>query len=100
MCKLDFKNLTGLDKYEKIRPLGKGAAGEVYLYKSLIDNRNYAIKEINLFNLDAKDRQAAFSEITFLKVLIGPTIIQFVEHFNTEESIYVVMEYAAKGSLE
>lgn len=96
----NFKHLTGLEKYEKIRPLGRGAAGEVYLYRSFIDGRQYAIKEINLFGLDAKDRQAAYSEITFLKVLSGPTIIKFHENFNTNESIFVVMEYAAKGCLE
>jgi len=42
------KEQKGLFKYEKIRPLGKGAAGEVVLVRNKLDNKEYALKAINL----------------------------------------------------
>jgi len=39
------------------------------------------------------------SEVQFLKVLKGPTIIKFHEHFKQKQKIYIVMEYASKGNL-
>ena len=67
--------LTGLAKYEKVRPLGQGAAGCVSLYRNVIDEKHYALKEIDLYNLSGKDKKAAHGEVMFLKVLKGPTII-------------------------
>ena len=92
--------LTGLAKYEKIRPIGQGAAGQVTLYKNIIDGKQYALKEIDLYNMNAKDKRAAHGEVTFLKVLKGPTIIKFHENFIHGNSIFIVMSYCSKGNLD
>lgn len=92
--------LTGLAKYEKIRPIGQGAAGTVNLYKNIVDGKEYALKEIDLFNMNSKDKKAAHGEVTFLKVLKGPTIIKFHENFSHGNSIFIVMEYCSKGNLD
>ena len=39
-------------------------------------------------------------EVTFLKVLKGPTIIKFHENFSHKNSIFIVMEYCSKGNLD
>ena len=92
--------MTGLAKYEKLRPIGQGAAGQVTLYKNIIDGKEYALKEIDLYNLNQKDKKAAHGEVTFLKVLKGPTIIKFHENFSHGNSIFIVMEYCSKGNLD
>lgn len=50
--------------------------------------------------MNAKNKKAAHSEVTFLKVLCGPTIIQFHENFSHGNSIFIVMEYCSKGNLD
>ena len=93
--------LTGLAKYEKIKPLGKGSAGCVSLSRNVLeDGKEYALKEIDLYNMNAKDKKAAHGEVTFLKVLKGPTIIKFYENFTHGNSIFIVMEYCSKGNLD
>lgn len=57
------KTEKGLSKYEKIRPLGKGAAGEVELVRSKTDGEQYALKTINLLYLTEKDRKSAENEV-------------------------------------
>ena len=96
----DPDQLTGLAKYEKIRPLGQGSAGCVSLYRNIIDNKEYALKEIDLYNMNNKDKKAAYGEVTFLKVLKGPTIIKFHENFKHGNSIFIVMEYCSEGNLD
>ena len=93
-------HLTGLAKYQKIRPLGQGSAGTVSLYKNIIDGKEYALKEIDLYKMNSKDKKAAHGEVTFLKVLKGPTIIKFHENFSCGNSIFIVMEYCSKGNLD
>ena len=55
----DPDQLTGLSKYEKLRPLGQGSAGCVSLFRNIVDGKEYAMKEILLYNMNSKDRKAA-----------------------------------------
>lgn len=50
--------------------------------------------------MQQKDKKAAHGEVTFLKVLKGPTIIKFHENFSHGNSIFIVMEYCSKGNLD
>lgn len=54
---------------------------------------------MNLANLNEKDKRSAESEVEFLRVITGPTIIKFYESFIENQVIYIVMEYAEGGSL-
>ena len=74
--------LQGLAKYERLKSIGKGAAGVVSLYRNLIDNKEYALKEIDLSSLSPVDKKKAKEEAEFLRVLRGPTIVKFYESFN------------------
>jgi serine/threonine protein kinase len=93
---------VGMQKYEKIRDLGHGAAGAVTLIRSKKDGTQYALKTINLKDLQfqsEKDRKNAEMEVQFLRVLQGPTLIKFIESFVENNYIYIVMEYAEGGNL-
>ena len=54
---------------------------------------------MNLLCLSEKDRKNAQSEVQFLKVLVGPTLVRFYESFIENNNIYIVMEYAEGGCL-
>lgn len=70
------------------------------MYRNIVDGKEYALKEIDLYNMNPKDKKAAHGEVTFLKVLKGPTIIKFYENFSHGNSIFIVMEYCSKGNLD
>jgi hypothetical protein len=70
-------------------------AGCVSVYRNLLDGLEYAIKEIDLTYLPEKDRKSAQNEVSFLKVLKGPTIVKFWEYFMHKQKIYIVMEFAS-----
>jgi serine/threonine protein kinase len=57
------KSEKGLFKYENIRPLGKGATGEVKLVRNRIDGKEYALKSINLTFLNERDKKSAENEV-------------------------------------
>ena len=59
----------GLQKYENIRSLGKGAAGQVNLVRNKLDGQQYALKTINLTYLNEKDKKSSENEVQFLRVL-------------------------------
>jgi NIMA (never in mitosis gene a)-related kinase len=82
-----------------LRHLGKGAAGMVNLIRSKKTGEQFALKTINLLYLSEKDKRSAESEVEFLRVITGPTIIKFYESFKENNDIYIVMEYAEGGSL-
>lgn len=43
---------------------------------------------------------AAENEVTLLRVLVGPTIIRYYDHFTEDDSLYIVMEFAASGAVD
>lgn len=65
----DKANLQGLDKYEFIRPIGKGTEGIVSLQRNIIDGEEYAIKEIDMTFYNDRQKQQVQNEREFLKVL-------------------------------
>lgn len=60
----------------------------------------YAIKEIKKSALDSKKLlEHAKTEVNIMYKLNHPNIIKLYNHFEDEVSIFLVLEYAAKGQL-
>ncbi|GFV61622.1 protein GVQW3 [Trichonephila clavipes] len=55
-----MQNLSG---YEKIRTVGKGAFGTAVLYRKKYDDSFVIVKEINMHDLTASERQLAINEL-------------------------------------
>lgn len=71
----------GLNQYIKLRNLGRGAAGSVDLVKHKVTGEKFALKTVPLAHLSQKERSFAESEVQFLKVLVGPTLVRSFESF-------------------
>ena len=52
-----------LKNYEKLRTVGKGAFGAAILYRKKDDGLMVIIKEINMLDLSATERQMALNEV-------------------------------------
>lgn len=90
------QNLTG---YEKIRMVGKGAFGTAVLYKKKDDDSLVILKEINMHDLTAAERQLAMNEINVLSMLDHPNIVSYYDSFEQDGVLMIELEYADGGTL-
>uniref|UniRef100_A0A7S1HXX6 non-specific serine/threonine protein kinase n=1 Tax=Eutreptiella gymnastica TaxID=73025 RepID=A0A7S1HXX6_9EUGL len=91
--------LWGL-KYETIKPIGKGAFGNLVLVQDKKDpNMQCVAKIIDTTNLKEKQRDLALNEANVLATLKHPHIIQYKECYTDGDTFYIVMEYAQHGDL-
>ncbi|CAM6055151.1 unnamed protein product, partial [Sphagnum tenellum] len=88
-----------MDNYERIKVIGRGAFGTVYLCRRLSDGRLVIIKQIPVEQLNKLDRQATVNEVRILAMLDHPNIIAYHESFLQDQAMMIVMEYAGGGTL-
>ncbi|XP_049779795.1 serine/threonine-protein kinase Nek8 [Schistocerca cancellata] len=88
-----------LDGYEKLRVVGKGAFGSAVLYRKVADDTLVVMKEVNMTELNAVERQAALNEVQVLSMLHHPNIIRYLGSFEREGILMIEMEYADGGTL-
>ncbi|XP_041458233.1 uncharacterized protein LOC121410305 isoform X1 [Lytechinus variegatus] len=85
--------------FERIRTVGKGAYGAAVLYRKKDDDSLVILKEINMHELNANERQMALNEIRVLSMLDHPNIISYYDSFEEEGTLMIEMEYADGGTL-
>ncbi|KAG1706199.1 Serine/threonine-protein kinase Nek9 [Nymphon striatum] len=88
-----------LSGYEKIRIVGKGAFGTAVLYHKNDDDSLVILKEINMHDLSASERQLAINEVKVLSMLNHPNIISYFDSFEQDGVLMIEMEYADGGNL-
>lgn len=88
-----------MEKYDKIRIVGRGAHGIVFLCQRLADKKLVIIKQIPLEQLTTEERQAALNEVKVLSMLNHPNIIRYYENFLEDKALMIVMEYAEGGTM-
>ena len=91
-----------LDAYEvSSKILGSGAYGQVKLVKLKTTGESRALKIISKHSLEEEklSKDKIFEEITNHQQLKHKNIIKYIDHFEDSQSIYIVLEYAERGSL-
>jgi NIMA (never in mitosis gene a)-related kinase 1/4/5 len=81
--------------FDKIRVLGKGSYGIVYLIKDS-NNKKYALKRMS-YNKELL--KTCYNELKILKILNSDYIIKVVNYFKKSNSFNIIMEYASNGDL-
>ncbi|XP_023170026.2 serine/threonine-protein kinase Nek2 [Drosophila hydei] len=96
----EFANKT-LQDYEVLAVMGNGAFGTCYKVKDKTTGVLYAWKGMNYDELDDDKCESLISEITVLRQLQHPNIVQYYHHLVNREakSIYIVMECCDGGDL-
>jgi serum/glucocorticoid-regulated kinase 2 len=102
--KKEKKIIINFSSFEIIDILGKGSFGKVFLVKpKFITNDNntlYAMKVINKKNLKQnKLLMYAITEFKILKMANSPFIINLHYAFQTEENLYLILDYCEGGDL-
>lgn len=84
--------------YSKIRKVGQGASGSVYVAKVLATSAKVAIKQMDLSNQPRKE--LIVNEILVMKESQHPNIVNFLDSFLVRGAeLWVVMEYMEGGAL-
>ncbi|MCL1907946.1 MAG: protein kinase [Holophagaceae bacterium] len=93
--------VSHIGKYEIIRPIGKGAMGEVYLGKDPVLEREVAIKTIQTGQNFDEEAKAKFEfEARATALLNHPNIVTVFDFGQQEDNAYLVMEYVEGDTLE
>ncbi|OJA13563.1 hypothetical protein AZE42_06113, partial [Rhizopogon vesiculosus] len=84
--------------YSKIKKVGQGASGHVYVAKTLATGKKVAIKEMDLSHQPRKE--LIVNEILVMKESQHPNIVNFLESYLVKNNeLWVVMEYMEGGAL-
>ncbi|GAA5857036.1 hypothetical protein JCM9279_003441 [Rhodotorula babjevae] len=84
--------------YSKIKKVGQGASGSVFVAKVLADGAKVAIKQMDLSHQPRKE--LIVNEILVMKESHHPNIVNFLDSFLVAGSeLWVVMEYMEGGAL-
>uniref|UniRef100_F6XNP5 Serine/threonine-protein kinase Nek8 n=1 Tax=Ornithorhynchus anatinus TaxID=9258 RepID=F6XNP5_ORNAN len=88
-----------MEKYERIRVVGRGAFGIVHLCLRKADQKPVIIKQIPVEQMSKDERLAAQNECQVLKLLNHPNVIEYYENFLEDKALMIAMEYAPGGTL-
>ena len=86
-----------LDSYDVLKQLGKGGYGKVYEIRSKKTGEIRACKHLSKLNI--KNLEKFKREIEILKKMDHPNIIKLYEVFESERSLYLVMEECKGGEV-
>ena len=85
--------------YIKIKMLGSGAFGEVWLAHHKDLDRDFAMKIIKKRKNRRNDEKEILNEIEILKKLDHPKILKVVDFYSTLKKYYIITEYCHEGEL-
>lgn len=89
-----------MENYKKIRVVGKGSYGEVWLCRHLEDKRQYVLKRMDLKTASKRERKAAEQESKLLSKLKHPNIVSYKDSFEGADGyLYIAMGYCEGGDL-
>ncbi|WWC87194.1 uncharacterized protein L201_002080 [Kwoniella dendrophila CBS 6074] len=84
--------------YSKIKKVGQGASGMVFVAKALVTGKKVAIKQMDLAQQPRKE--LIVNEIIVMKESQHPNVVNFLDAFLVRNSeLWVVMEYMEGGAL-
>ena len=83
--------------YQKLKLLGKGSFGEVWLVQHKILGKQFAMKIIE--KNPYTDANRIVNEINILKQLDHPNILKILEFHITNDKFYIITDYLPEGEL-
>ncbi|XP_069063387.1 MAP/microtubule affinity-regulating kinase 3 isoform X2 [Pleurodeles waltl] len=88
-----------IGNYRLLKTIGKGNFAKVKLARHILTGREVAIKIIDKTQLNPTSLQKLFREVRIMKFLNHPNIVKLFEVIETENTLYLIMEYASGGEV-
>ncbi len=97
----DFSNFEKVKVGNKLKNLGNGAFGEVFLARNTIDSKHFAVKQINKAKLDSVSikPELIYREINVHMKLVHDHIARLYNYHEDNKCFYLIIEYAEKETL-
>lgn len=87
-------------KYEMGRLLGQGTFAKVYYAKNVVTSESVAVKAINKDQVKKEGLMDKIkTEISVMRVVRHPNVVELKEVLATKQRVYFVMEYVKGGEL-
>ncbi|KAF8851639.1 kinase-like protein [Acephala macrosclerotiorum] len=95
------KEWRGGQKYNKIAMIGKGAFATVYKITAKFDGVPYAAKELEKrrFMKNGILDQKVDMEMKIMRKIQHPNVVQYIEHVDWYDYLYIIMEFVPGGDL-
>ncbi|CAX44083.1 probable serine/threonine-protein kinase, putative [Candida dubliniensis CD36] len=89
---------VGPNSFEKVRLLGKGDVGKVFLVREKSSNKLYAMKILNKKEMIERNKiKRALAEQEILATSNHPFIVTLYHSFQSKDHLYLCMEYCMGG---
>jgi cyclin-dependent kinase 2 len=85
-----------MDNFQKIEKIGEGTYGIVYKAKDKVTQQFVALKKIRLETESEGVPSTAIREISLLKELEHPGIVQLLDVVHADQKLYLVFEFLDK----
>lgn len=90
-----------MKRYEKVKQIGKGSYGKVYLMRDKTNDELVVVKQIPIKSKDQKGKNAAMKEAHVLEMLQHPNVIAYLDSFFDHRGGFcIVLEYADGKDLQ
>ena len=86
-------------EYYKIKLLGEGSFGKVFLAKNKKLNMNFAMKIIKKAFSDIQEDEKIMNEINILRKLDHPNILKINDFYLTKDEYIIITEFCPEGEL-
>lgn len=82
-----------MERYERLAKIGEGTYGVVYKAREVTTGKMIALKKIRLEQEDEGVPSTAIREISILKELAHPNVVNFKDVVHADKKLYLVFEY-------
>ena len=86
-------------KYVKIRKLGAGGFGEVWLVRHKEIKKEFAMKIIQKQKNKVSEEKEIMNEVKILKTLDHPKVLKILDFYSTSDKFYIITDYCPNGEL-
>lgn len=91
---------SSLSQYELRETLGTGTFGRVRLAKNKSDGKYYAVKMSKKYEIiRLKQVEHIKNEVSLLKRVNHPGVVNLITYFHDDTKLYIVMEYVEGGEM-
>ena len=87
------------DFYKEIKDIGQGKFGVVKLCENKTTKLKVAVKVIRKEQMNDSDKILLNNELEIMKLVSHPNIVSLIDLFETNENIYIVMDFYRGGDL-
>jgi len=96
---ISVNNSVHIENYDILQTIGEGQFAKVKLARHVLTKEVVAIKVIQKTNQSSSGLKEWNQEINSLKTVSHANIVKLLEVIDTEEALFIVMEYVSGGDL-